>query len=58
MMRNIIIAMASITMVLASCSDEMDYIENPTIDKKIEAFDETVNLDGQNEANCNYSAPL
>jgi hypothetical protein len=51
MMRNIIIAMASITMVLASCSDEMDYIENPTIDKKIEAFDETVNLDGQNEAN-------
>lgn len=50
-MRNIIIAMASITMVLASCSDEMDYIENPTIDKKIEAFDETVNLDGQNEAN-------
>lgn len=43
--------MATITMVLASCSDEMDFIENPAIDKKIEAIDENVNLDGQNEAN-------
>lgn len=43
--------MASITIALASCSDEMDLVKDQTIDKKIEAIDETVNLDGQNESN-------
>lgn len=50
-MKKLIVMMVSITMILASCSDEMDFIENQTVDKKIEAIDETVNLEGQNEAN-------